>query len=713
MKKIWMVLVVLFMVMIPNYKVYASEDSFYEGEYISGEYIKKFRNGTGKYEQLRFFRRKSDNQAVYCIQLWETLSSNKTIPGYDYDQYLYANIDYSTWERIMLIAYYGYGYQGHTDNKWYAVTQFMIWQETSPDSIIYFTNTLNGSKVTKYEQEMNEINRLIQNHYNLPSFYNQTYQVKYGESITVEDTNHVLEAFDITSDGGMTIVKNSNTLTFNSTYVGDSQILFANTGKKYQFSPVVYIDNNGQNILAPGNYYPIYMVVNVELPFTNVVVNKLDFDTKTSIPQGDASLVGTTVQLLDQDYQLISEKKVTPDGKLVFENIGYGTYYVKEVEAGRGYLLDSKVVSIDVNQYMESIHLYNQVIKNEIILTKYLRNPLTKKVSLEEGAVFSIYNSRNEKIGSFTTNDNGIIKATLPYGTYTIKQELGKKNHIYIDDFEIVIKEDGKVQTFDLYNEEVTASIKIINLDQDSNLPILEKGAQFYVKDLENNQYIKDQSGKNIILETNDFGNMEFLTLACGKYQVEQIKAVDNYIKNENIFVFEINEDVEFQKDDNNRYLEIEVPNDKQKAQIVIEKYTEYYLNDSFLKKEKEHNFSISIYAKEDIYSKDGIRIYGKDEEVYSEITENGIIQTPLLVYGNYYLKNDSNDIKIEIALIKAETKRIELLDKKYDYLKMDDSNQINVPNTLTKQTIFSKIPLVLIGMGFMIIQRKKHYETR
>lgn len=712
MKKMWMIFIVLLMIIIPNSKVYALEDSFYEGEYLPNAYIKKFRANKGKYEQMRMFRRRKDNQFVYCIQLWEELQSNKNLMGYDSNQYIYANIDYSTWERIMLIAYYGYGYQDHTDSKWYTITQFMIWQETSPDSLIYFTDTLNGNRVKKYEQEINEINNLIQSHFNLPSFNSQNYQVKYKEQVTISDTNYILEKFNIMNDGGMTVFKNGNTLTFSNAYVGNSKITFLNADKRYQMAPIVYIDNNGQNLLAPGSYDPIYMEVGVELPYTDILINKMDIDNQTNIPQGDASLAGTKVQLLDSNYQTITEETIGKDGKLNFENIGYGTYYVKEIEAGRGYLLNQEMIFLEVNDNNTSINLYNQVIKNEIILTKYIRNSLTQKVELEEGAIFSIYNSHGEKIGSFTTNDNGIIKTTLPYGTYTIKQELGKKNHIYIEDFKIVVKEDGKIQTFDLYNEEITANIKIINLDQDSSLPILEKGAQFYVKDLENNQYIKNQNGNNIILETNDFGNTEFLTLSCGKYQVEQVKAVDNYNRNKNMFIFEINEEVEFQKDDNNRYLEIEVPNDKQKAHIVIEKNIEYYLNDSFLKKEKELNFSITIYAKEDIYSKDGIRIYEKDEEIYSEITENGIIQTPLLVYGNYYLKNDNNDIKIEIALTKAETKRIELLDKKYDYLKIDDSNSINVPNTLTKQTIFSKIPLVLIEVGFILIQRKKHYEN-
>ena len=45
-------------------------------------------------------------------------------------------------ERISLLAYYGYGYEGHSDQKWYAITQVMIWRTTNPESDIYFTDTL-------------------------------------------------------------------------------------------------------------------------------------------------------------------------------------------------------------------------------------------------------------------------------------------------------------------------------------------------------------------------------------------------------------------------------------------------------------------------------------------------------------------------------------------------------------------------------------------
>ena len=250
MKKIFMVLFILFLFAVSGTRVFALEDSFYEGEYISGEYIKKFPgdNNYGRYQQMRVFRRNSDDRVVYCIELWEALRNNVTLNGYDKKQYTYANMDYSTWEKVTLIAYYGYGYGDHTDIRWYAITQFMIWKLTSPESNLYFTDTLNGNKIIKYQGEMDEINELIKNHANMPSFNNATYQLTYNDSLTITDKNKVLDRFDITGSGGIDVVKNNYKLTVTKNSVGSSHVMFSNSGKIYDSVPVVYVDDGGQDV---------------------------------------------------------------------------------------------------------------------------------------------------------------------------------------------------------------------------------------------------------------------------------------------------------------------------------------------------------------------------------------------------------------------------------------------------------------------------------
>lgn len=760
MKKILMVLIVLFILIIPNTKVYALEDSFYEGEYIPNTYMKKFRGSSGKYQQMRVFRRKSDDKAVYCIEMWEVLNSNKTIPGYDYDQYIHANINYGVWERIMLISYYGYGYHNHTDIKWYAITQFMIWKETSPDSNIYFTDKLNGNKIEKYQSEMNEIEELIRNHANIPSFYNQSYELKYNENHIVTDTNNVLEKFNITSNAGLEVTKNSNTLTVNKKIPGHSQLHLVNTDTIYKSPPVVYIDDSGQNLLLAGSYYPIYMVVNYELPSSSIKVEKLDYDTKNNIGQGDGKLSGSIFQLLDNNYQLIEEKTIYENNKLTFENIGYGNYYLKEMRPGEGYLLNEEIINIVVDEKVENIKFYNKVIKNKITFQKYTKNSLTGKIKEEENATFSIYKDNN-KIHTFTTDKKGKYEIDLPYGTYLIKQVSGTKNHIYVDDFIIDINTNDKSQYFEMYNEEIVSNIKIINTDNDSNLPILEKGATFKIKNLDLNEYIKNDENNILILTTSDLGETNYLKLSSGSYCIEQITSVENYEINKNIFNFEISDNIEFKTDNNENYLEIVIPNNKQKSKIEIEKNIEYYLNDMLVKTEIDNNLEIDIYAEKDIYSKDGIKIYSKDELVTSVINNDNKLITESILLGNYYIKNPIDNDIIKITLNSQNNEKIILTEKVFEYeeeieilekeeeinennkeiidkeikkeneeiveeitpkeeIKVEYLNNklnkeeiiIDVPNTLDKKSIFSNSSILIILIGLLIIGKEKKNEN-
>lgn len=751
MKKTLMVLIVLLsLFIVSNFEVNALTDSFYVGEYLSGEYIVKLKNQTGKYEQMQVFRRKNDNRIAYCLELWEGINENKTLTGYDNEQYNYANIDYSDWERVMLISYYGYGYQNHTGQKWIAITQFMIWKTLSPDSTLYFTDTLNGKKVSKYEQEMEEINNLIRSHATLPSFNNQIFTTKYKEDYQVIDTNNVLDKYDITSYNTNKVSKTNNTLTTSTTTIGENTVILANFSKIYSNNPTVYVDPNGQDLLIPGNYNPIYSIVKFNLPEGNITVTKLDRDTNTKIPQGSASLSNSKFILMDKDNTLISTQTITNNNELTFDHLGYGTYYLKEVESGEGYLLNDEIIEIEVNNNYVYVNFYNQVIKEKIIIKKYIRNTMTNEIAVEEGALFSVYNSSNKKITTFKTNYDGKYELTLPYGLYTIKQDSGKSNYLLTDDFTVNITSNNLTKTYELYNDKLTTNIKVINTDFDSKLPILESGATFKIKNIETNDYVKDENQEDIILKTNSHGFTDFITLSSGSYKIEQLDSVDGYQINDGTFIIEINENSNFKYDNNNqRYFEITVPNTKQKGKVKIKKSTEYYLNDKLLETKVESDIMIPIYAKDDIYSKDGLKIYSKDSEVTKFVTTTDLSYTKELIFGSYYIKDIFNDSIIDIIIDNEETKNIDLLEKMYNYVnelpnndynasneediknenndceKVKDNNDsdindnnksdneiIDVPNTFTTNIEYFNTDILLIILGLILIIKGKKHES-
>src|SRR5699024_6366372 len=132
-----------------------------------------------------------------------------------------SNLTASQKEQISLIAYFGYGYKNHTDTKWYAITQFMIWKAADPTGNFYFTDGLNGPRITAYTNEMNEINNLINNYKKQTSLNNKTYTLLEGESLSVTDTNNVLSNYKSSNPN---FIISGNKLTSSSLTEGVYQI---------------------------------------------------------------------------------------------------------------------------------------------------------------------------------------------------------------------------------------------------------------------------------------------------------------------------------------------------------------------------------------------------------------------------------------------------------------------------------------------------------
>ena len=333
MKKI-ILAVILAVLILPTY-VFATSAKFYEGEYLPDAYIKKFKAGstTGKYEQMRLFRRKSDNLPAYCIELWENLDINIDIEEYTASSSLrystHSNMSEEKWKQVEAIAYYGYGYQNHTDINWYTATQFLIWKTISTDSTIYFTDTLNGNKKDKFTSEMTEIMNLVNEHYKIPSFSGQNYTVEVGKELNITDTNNVLENFKPTDTKPIyDINKSKNNITMKFNKAGSYSIEFLKG--TYGNTMKLYVSPTSQDLLVRGDYSPLRSSIFVNVIGGGIVITKLDNDTNTTTPQGEAKLEGAIYELYNENKELVTEVSISSINKAVITSLPFGKYYLKE-----------------------------------------------------------------------------------------------------------------------------------------------------------------------------------------------------------------------------------------------------------------------------------------------------------------------------------------------------------------------------------------------
>lgn len=410
--------------------VKAEDATFYEGEYIDNIYMNKYDYSTRitYYQKARFFRRSGSNEFAYCLEPFRIFNSSSNYSS----TITPRDLSNSQIDRISKIAYFGYGYSNHTDSKWYAVTQMMIWREAGYNKgDFYFTDSLNGNRIEPFNNEINEINNLINEYSLLPSFSNKTYTIVEGSSLIIEDTNNVLNKYKTDN-----ININNNKIELNDLQKGTYIYNLVREEKKYNKPTIFYQSNNSQNILQTGNINSINTSFKVNVIKTDISLIKVDKDTKTIESQGEASLNGAIYTLYDKDNNKIKDLEII-DNKSTISNIPFGKYYLKETKAGTGYLLDNNTYEIEVSESNNQIDLIleNKVIDKKITIEKkYGEENILRS---EKNISFDIYNSNDIKIKTITTNDLGIAEITLPYGKYKIIQVNSTEGYQKVDPISI------------------------------------------------------------------------------------------------------------------------------------------------------------------------------------------------------------------------------------------------------------------------------------
>jgi len=424
--------------------VHAETTSFFEAEYIRGIYESKYMysNNTIYYQTARFFRKSDTHMFAYCIEPFTFFNEGST-----YESTITPNnLTNEQKDRISKIAHFGFYYKNHTDDYWYAVTQMMIWQvadTTNGDT--YFTDRLNGNRVNIYQDEMNEINNLVNNYNTLPETNNKTYIFKEGEEIKLSGGN-IISNYK-SNDERVKI--EGNNIVIEDLKEGDYSFTLERNDLNFNRPTIFYQSNNSQNIMESGDIEPIKSTFNIKVIKTEINIDKIDSDTKSIIPSGDASLDGAVYTLYDSNMNEITDLTIENNTANI-KDLDLGTYYIKEKTPGTGYNLDEEIheIILDENNTKKDLVLENKVIKKNITIKKLYGD--SNNLSSEKNIDFEIYNSKNELIKTISTDENGEVTITLPYGEYKLVQLNTTNGYQKLDPFIIKVTN----------NEEETIELK-------------------------------------------------------------------------------------------------------------------------------------------------------------------------------------------------------------------------------------------------------------
>ena len=78
------------------------------------------------------------------------------------------------------------------------------------------------------------------------------------------------------------------------------------------------------------------MSLNITVKSGSIKINKVDSETQTNTPQGEASLTGTLFSVYKDDI-LVGTIEIDETGSGILEDLEYGKYKIVETKAGPGY----------------------------------------------------------------------------------------------------------------------------------------------------------------------------------------------------------------------------------------------------------------------------------------------------------------------------------------------------------------------------------------
>ena len=647
MQKYWKFLAVFAVVLFSSIKgVYAAE--LIKTPIDNVWYVRK--GGGEKYFSAKFFEYTIEGNTTYCIEPGTHITTldYKKMGGLTTSPYS-NEIN----QKMQLIGYYGYDYPTHKTLKYRMATQALIWELTGNGKVEYWTEASGNGDFIDISTERKEINDLIENHYNLPSIVSDELITTIGKESSFTDNKNLLSNFEIVENSDVKASIEGNTLKVTPKTVGTITL---NLRKKHYTNNLTTlyagIDDVSQKMGYFGYNENIYATLTIKSLGGKVTVEKLDKDNLSITPQGNATLKGAIYGIYDENDSKVAEVTIGNNSKVTSPNLPkLGRYYLKEIKPSKGYTLDNQKYYFEINQdnLNPSVKVYEKVIEKKIDFYKVINNGKTGILTSEPNVTFEFYlKSSNQLVATKTTDKDGHLTLTLPFGTYIVKQTSTTPGFEKIKDFEIVVENDEPL-TKVISDGEVMAHLKLIKVDSNSKKILMKDGIKFKIKNLDTNKYVCQnvtypKAEKICEFKTTDGMFITPYLLEVGNYQIEEVEnqLIPGYLWNKTPLLFSINDDSDFIYDDEyGVILEIRFENKEVIGEVNVHKVGEkVVLKDNSFHYEDTplDGVTYELYAGEDIYSGDGTLIYKKDTLIDSYITKDGEFNIKNLYLGKYYL---------------------------------------------------------------------------
>ena len=195
---------------------------------------------------------------------------------------------------------------------------------------------------------------------------------------------------------------------------------------------------------------------------SRILLHKVDKATGKGI-------YGAVFLLYDSNYNPIGEYVTDQDGYIYAdEGLADGRYYLREIKAAPGYVLDPELKTIYVRYGSTTeIEWSNTAECGQIqIIKKSADDNATNGLpagTLLEGAVFEIYDKAGNVVDTIKSDRNGrAVSKTLPLSRYTVREIKAPANYsINPTVMTAYLEFNGQIVTFEVQNTSVSTGVSI------------------------------------------------------------------------------------------------------------------------------------------------------------------------------------------------------------------------------------------------------------
>ena len=218
---------------------------------------------------------------------------------------------------------------------------------------------------------------------------------------------------------------------------------------------------------------------------SNILLHKVDADTGKGI-------YGATFLLYDSNHNPIGQYTTDQNGYIYMdEGLADGRYYLREIQAADGYILDTQLKTIYVQYGATSeITWENTAVRGQIQIIKKSAddNPINglPAGTLLEGAVFEVYDKAGNKVDTIRTDRNGrAVSKLLPLSRYTIR-EVSAPAYYAVNPTVMTayLEYEGQIVTFEVLDSSVATGVSITKTGPKEVMP--GQPIRYTLKDIAN-----------------------------------------------------------------------------------------------------------------------------------------------------------------------------------------------------------------------------------